>query len=279
MKARLSAIQMTSAPDPITNLAFIEKQLVELPKHENHLVVLPECCLFFGGRDKEQLDYAQAQHEEKQHLTMLAQLAKQNQVNLVAGSVPVYQPSNNKFANTSIVFDTLGQEVSRYEKIHLFDVQVDDSEKNYLESKYTQAGKSITTAKINELTLGLAICYDLRFPELFRHLKGLGANVITLPSAFTRVTGKAHWQALLQARAIENQVFVVAAGQVGTHANGRQTYGHSMIISPWGEILSCLPDKVGNISVEVNLQQVEDCHNAMPVSLHNAFKTKFNYYE
>jgi len=282
---KLSAIQLCSVPDVAENLAQIDAQMALLPKAEQHIVVLPECCLFFGGRDAQQLQLAQ-QTDQNQHLVHeLAALAKKYQVTLVAGSIPILStseqqaPEMSKFTNSCIVFSAQGQLLQRYDKIHLFDVEVNDSEKSYSESKYTQAGKNLATLELPPVILGLSICYDLRFPELYRQLATQGANVITIPAAFTRVTGQAHWETLIRARAIENQAYVIAAGQEGVHANGRETWGHSMIVSPWGEILEQQATGVGSISVDFDLSVLQHVKQTMPVGEHNQFTTKFKSYE
>jgi len=240
---------------------------------------LPECCLFFGGRDKEQLLLAQKTHKHQELASHLAQLAFKYQLYLVAGSIPIFCSSENKFTNSCLIFSPKGEPLARYDKLHLFDVEVADNEKNYLESKYTQRGNKVVCQKVADVTLGLSICYDLRFPELFRQLTELGANVITVPSAFTHVTGKAHWQPLLQARAIENQVYIVAAGQYGTHENGRETWGHSMIISPWGEIITSIDTGQGTISADVDFEELTYIRRTIPVAVHNQFITKLKTYE
>lgn len=270
---KLTAIQLTSTPNVNANLSYIEQQLSTLVYSDNHLVVLPECCLFFGGKDAEQLALAKETYANNTLVKRLSALAKKYTVNLVAGSIPFYQPDNDKFTNSSCAFLSTGEQVAQYDKIHLFDVNVDDSEKNYRESRYTQAGNDPVTANIKQLNVGLTICYDLRFPELYRQLTTLGAQIITVPSAFTKVTGQAHWEALLRARAIENQVYIVAAGQQGQHENGRETWGHSMIISPWGEILACKKEGQGAISVDVCLTEISKIRTAIPVAEHNRFIT------
>jgi predicted amidohydrolase len=270
---KLTAIQLTSTPNVEDNLSVIEQQLASLSDSDNHLVVLPECCLFFGGKDAEQLVLAKNTYSENTLVKHLAALAKKYDVNLVAGSIPLYQPESEKFTNSSCVFLSSGEQIAQYDKIHLFDVNVDDNEKSYRESRYTQAGNTLVTANIYQLNVGLTVCYDLRFPELYRNLTTLGAQVITVPSAFTQVTGRAHWETLLRARAIENQVYIVAAGQQGHHENGRETWGHSMIINPWGEILACREEGQGSISVDVCLDEISKIRTAIPVAEHNRFIT------
>jgi len=268
----LVAIQLCSVPDVEANLATIEHQLSALPYDEQHLVVLPECCLFFGGKDAEQLSLAEKTHHQADLISTLSALAVKYSAYIVAGSIPLLTEDKNQFTNSCCVFSPTGEQLARYDKIHLFDVNVDDSEKNYRESRYTQAGKKTILAKTSFADVGLSICYDLRFPELYRSLRVKGADIITVPSAFTQVTGAAHWQALLQARAIENQVYIIAAAQQGIHVNGRETWGHSMIISPWGEILTSLAAGVGLISTKYLPEKLAQVRSSMPVFEHNQFK-------
>lgn len=274
--ARLSAIQMKSVPNVEENLITIEAQLADLPQSDEHLVLLPECCLYFGGKDKEQLLLSQDHAISELMYRSLADLAQKYQVDLVAGSIPIASKdtSSERFTNTSIAFSKQGKELDRYSKIHLFDVEVNDGEKNYSESRYTEPGETVVNVDLGYANVGLSVCYDIRFPELYRQLRTLGADIITVPAAFTKVTGQAHWQTLLQARAIENQVFIVAAGQQGTHANGRETFGHSMIIDPWGDIMTYLSTDEGAVTTEFSLEQLKQIRQAMPVELHNQFESK-----
>ena len=289
---KLSAIQLCSTPDVSENLAKISlylKSLIRSSKADDqHLVVLPECCLFFGGKDAEQLSLAKKSTLNKRLLVGLSSLSKQYQVYLVAGTIPLLAPSGNKFTNSCCLFSPKGEILTQYDKIHLFDVNVDDAEKQYRESTYTQAGKDIIVyndifAKHNnelngndeQVNLGLSVCYDLRFAELYRLLRFQGADIITVPSAFTRVTGQAHWQVLLQARDIENQVYIIAAGQEGRHANGRETWGNSMIISPWGEILCLLEEGEGVISTPFYKEKIKQVRASLPVHEHNKFQLTF----
>ena len=272
---KLSAIQLSSTTRVADNLAAITRQLAEitkekvmtnlLPSQHHHLVVLPECCLFFGGQDSEQLVLAEKNAVQNTLLEALSRLAQQFKVFLVAGTIPILTSQGDKFTNSSCVFNPKGELLGRYDKIHLFDVMVSDNTQQYCESRYTQAGDQVNVIKTGFATIGLSVCFDLRFPVLFNQLTAQGASIITVPSAFTRVTGKAHWQALLQARAIENQVYIIAAGQEGIHENGRKTWGHSMIISPWGEVLACLPQQEGYVSVDFKMETVQNIRESMPM--------------
>lgn len=281
---KLTAIQLCSVPDVGDNFRTIDRYLeiliADSYPDDEHIVVLPECCLFFGGKDQQQLGLAKESDQlAYQNLFVstlqeqLSRLAKRYHVYLVAGSIPLLSTTADKFTNTCCVFSPEGDLLTQYDKIHLFDVDVQDSEKQYRESRYTQCGNEIVSTTAAGINVGLSICYDLRFPELYRSLTTLGADIITVPSAFTAVTGKAHWQALLQARAIENQVYIIAAGQQGVHENGRETWGHSMIISPWGEILACLEEGVGSISVDFSQQVLDKVRKAIPVAEHNQFES------
>ncbi len=270
----ISAIQLTSRPDIADNLIAIEKQLSKLTVKGVHIVVLPECCLFFGGSQSQQLQLARDNHQDNFLQTKLADLAIAYGIYLVAGSIPMYIAKSDKFTNSCCVFSPQGECIARYDKIHLFDVNVADNTQNYQESEYTQAGNKLCIVPIGEFTLGLSICYDLRFPELYRQLTVAGADIIAVPSAFTALTGQAHWQTLLRARAIENQVCIVAAAQQGIHVNNRETWGHSMIINPWGEIISGLPQGQGIISAQICRANIDKVRVAMPVAEHNQFTTK-----
>ena len=270
--ARLSAIQLCSVPDVEENFVTIDRIISQLPEADEHLVLLPECCLFFGGSDSEQLTLSK-NIEVLGYVERFAQLAKKYACYLVAGSIPTAY-SETKFSNSCLVFSPTGALITQYEKLHLFDVVVEDKSKNYAESKYAEAGKAIRTFDSSFARVGLSVCYDLRFPALFRNLRELGADVITVPSAFTRVTGKAHWLPLLQARAIENQVYIVAAGQEGLHRNGRETWGHSMIISPWGEVLSSVTSGEGFASAIFDSDLVKQIRSSMPVLEHDKFKVE-----
>ncbi len=279
VKPRLTAIQLCSSPNVEQNLANIEHQLKVLTQcygpNPCHLVVLPECCLLFGGRDKDQALVAQ-ELDESYLAQALAQLANKYGVFLLAGSVPIVFNNDDKFSASSLLFSPEGQCIAHYEKMHLFDVTVDDNEHSYRESATTSRGTGPKATQLPAFCLGFSICYDLRFPELFRALRSSSAKVIAVPSAFTQVTGEAHWQPLLQARAIENQVYIIAAGQQGTHQNGRQTYGHSMIISPWGEVLAIKETGTGFISAQFDAQLQQRIRRDIPVNAHNQFSVILN---
>ncbi len=268
-QVQLTALQMSSRPDPQDNLTTVAKLLERLPAARPQLVVLPEAFCCFGAGDRAQLDMAET-YQDGEVQRQLASLAKAHGIYLVAGTIPI--AAGERFSAASLLFGPDGSIVNRYDKIHLFDVDVADNTKKYRESKWTKPGTEVVTAATDLGVVGMSVCYDLRFPELFRALRQAGSDIIVLPSGFTQVTGKAHWHALVRARAIEQQVFIVAPNQVGQHENGRETYGHSIIVSPWGEILVEQEQGEGIISASVDLADVESIRKQMPVAQQNQFE-------
>lgn len=272
-KPNMVAIQMCSSPLVEDNLLFIEQQLKLLPSQRPCLVVLPECFACFGGGDKAMLDIAE-DLDDGPIQQKLKQFAKQYNIWLVAGSLPVLCSTQNKFTASCLLINEQGEIIEEYQKIHLFDVQVADNTGTYLESRYTQAGSQLIVTKTPFGNLGLAVCYDIRFAGLFVSMNQIAQlDVLALPAAFTQQTGQAHWHALLTARAIENQCYIVAANQTGEHRNKRQTYGHSCIISPWGEKLVELPQDTGMIHAQLDHPLLADIRTKMPVYQHNKFRS------
>lgn len=270
---RLSAIQLTSGPEPAANLATVEHYLQQLPRAQQHLVLLPECFAVFGGGDKLQLTH-QAAIGAGDIQQACRQLAVKFGVYLVAGSQPTTTTNPERFAASCLVYSPAGELLADYQKLHLFDVNVADSTGSYRESATTMPGEKISLCQLPDLKLGLSICYDVRFPGLMQALAAQGMQVLTVPSAFTRPTGAAHWHTLLKARAIENQCFVLAANQSGVHANGRETYGHSLIIDPWGEVLADAGTGPGWVSALVDINQCQQLSQKMPVHQHNRFNSE-----
>jgi nitrilase len=271
--ANLVAIQMTSGPDVVANLAYLEQQLRSLPPERPCLVVLPECFACFGASDTHIYDLAERKNAGPIQ-AKLAQLAKQFEVWLVAGSFPLLCSTPEKYTASCLIFDDHGRLVDEYQKIHLFDAQVADSTGSYRESDRTQKGQRLVVVDSPFGTLGVAICYDIRFAGMFAAMSEIGPlSVLAIPAAFTLATGKAHWHPLLTARAIENQCFLVAANQTGTHANQRQTFGHSCIISPWGETLAELPHHTGSIVAHLEPDDLHDIRTKMPIRQHNQFRS------
>ncbi|MBW8189457.1 carbon-nitrogen hydrolase family protein [Neiella marina] len=261
----IAAIQMCSCPDPSQNIEWLTKQLDQLPSERPLLVVLPECFAAFGS---EQGRPYREDDGDGLVQNWLATMAQQHQIWLLAGSLGLSVAASDKITASSLLYGPSGQRQARYDKRHLFDVDVADNIGSYRESDYTHAGDAIVVTDVAGYKLGLSICYDLRFPEHFRAMADLGVDLIAVPAAFTAVTGKAHWQPLLQARAIENQCYLVAAGQSGQHLNGRATHGHSMIIDPWGVITSDGGQQLGIIVDSISKQRLNDVQQAIPALRH-----------
>lgn len=269
---KLVACQLVSGPEVDKNLDIVEEFLAQLSTEEQTLVVLPECFACFGAGDKFLLQVAEAKGDGPIQ-SRLQQMAKKYNVWLVAGTIPLKCDDAQKYTASTLIYDSQGILKAEYQKIHLFDVQVDDNTGRYLESKYTQAGDSLTVINTPFGRIGVAVCYDIRFAGMFDAMGQI--DLLVLPSAFTEKTGSAHWHALLKARAIEKQCYLVAANQGGTHENGRQTYGHSCIISPWGANLSEIKKDAGMVSAELNLDKLENIRRTMPVQQHNKFRSYF----
>ena len=279
MVDNLSAIQMLSGRDPRVNLASLRSLMVELSPVKNQLVVLPEDGLSFADKDA-YLSLAEPLGSGP-YQAQLADLAEQYQCYLICGSFPIKSANEDKIFTTMLVFSPQGKLICHYHKLHLFDALVTDKKGNYRESDTFIPGEEMALFdwQMNDnsdVKVGLAICYDLRFPGLFQNLRAQGAEVIVIAAAFTKVTGKAHWQPLLQARAIENQCYIIAANQGGLHSCGRETFGHSMIISPWGEVLTQLEYGEGTIQAVFEKSRIKEVRDAMPVALHNRFMSSLN---
>jgi predicted amidohydrolase len=270
MKSYLAAaIQMTSVPDLQKNLAQAE-ELIDLAVRQGaELVGLPENFSFMGEeKDKLAQGDAIAQATE----TFLQKMAQRFQVTILGGGFPIPVDSSGKVYNTALLINANGQELARYQKVHLFDVNVPDGN-TYQESSTVMAGLELPPVYASpELgKIGLSICYDVRFPELYRHLSNQGADILFVPAAFTAFTGKDHWQVLLQSRAIENTCYVIAPAQTGTNYDRRQTHGHAMIIDPWGVILADAGEKPGVAIAEIKPTRLEQVRRQMPSLQHRVF--------
>jgi predicted amidohydrolase len=274
----LVAIQITSTPSIEHNLESIERQLVQL-HDKQQLVVLPECFAFFGAHDKKQIDIAET-FDDGPIQSAVSTLAKRYNKWIVAGTLPIKPLKNHvvsaeaeKFYAASLVYNNEGMVVSRYDKIHLFDVIVNDNIAYYKESATTLPGENIIAFDSPWGTVGQIVCYDLRFPELIQKMPQL--DILVVPSAFTRRTGEAHWHALLQARSIENQCYVVASAQTGVHNNGRETYGNSCLYSPWGELVANLPAGEGWIAAKYDNALLANIRKEMPIQQHKHNRKQF----
>ncbi|MDF0535244.1 carbon-nitrogen hydrolase family protein [Shewanella sp. A32] len=269
---QVNLLQCQSSRKPAENLAFINSQLEQLPRQpgEPQLVVLPECALLFGGHEGEQLAFA-GKGDETPLQQQLAALAAKHQVYLAAGTIPVASGDGRVYSRTYL-FDDKGQVLGDYDKLHLFDVDISDNTRNYRESDTFCPGNRVCVVDTPFGRIGLSVCYDLRFPDLYRALRQAGAQIILVPAAFTRVTGAAHWEVLLRARAIETQCYVLAAAQWGSHnQGGRETWGQSMIVDPWGRIVAQLPENTGWVQARLDMDELQKIRSNMPVSQHNRF--------
>ncbi|MFC3032997.1 carbon-nitrogen hydrolase family protein [Pseudoalteromonas fenneropenaei] len=267
MSATIYLIQMTTSCNALENVEFVAEQLAKLPAGGEKLVCLPEACLAFNRSIVENQQLAE------NHLHWRARYAELCQtygVWLAVGSMPV-PAADGRYYAASILFNREGKAVAEYHKLHLFDADVSDGTKRYRESQGTAPGQHLEVVDTPFGRIGMAICYDMRFPSLFQQLRKAGAELILVPSAFTTVTGAAHWEVLLRSRAIETQCFVIAAAQVGVHQNGRETYGHSMVISPWGTILAEVPKDVTTLAVELDFTELQRVRQAMPLPEHSRF--------
>ena len=246
---RVAAIQMNSLADVDGNLRLAERLLAAAADDGCSLAVLPENFALMPQKSRDKARHAEAPGEGPIQ-TFLAGAARRHDMWIVGGSIPLRSPEAERVYGGCPVYSAAGEQQGLYRKIHLFDVKLPDREESYQESYSMYPGDDPTTVATPFGTIGLTICYDLRFPELYRCLMEAGATVFTVPAAFTRVTGAAHWRPLLRARAIENLAYVIAPGQYGEHPDNRSTYGHSMVIDPWGRVLAERAEGNGHVAAE-----------------------------
>lgn len=267
-KRRIAAIQMVSTADVDKNLQVVEKLVQQAAEQGACLLVLPENFATFALRDIG--DIARTEQTPQGPLRcFMSELAAKHGVFLLGGTVPVATGNSDKYLASSFCYDPSGNEIARYNKIHLFDAYVSDAHSSYRESDLYQHGTDVVAVDTGTFKTGLAVCYDLRFPELFHQLRQLQTQLVVLPSAFTYVTGQKHWQILLQARAIENQCYILGANQGGWHDEKRRTWGHSMIVSPDGQVLASMEEGEGVVVADMDLRLLEEIRGQMPVSLHH----------
>lgn len=277
---RVACLQMNSGPSVPENLAYIDTQLKAASQQGVDLIQLPENFAQMPKSANDQVVEVDGTGEI-QHF--LANAAAQYQITIVAGAMPIVDPASG--SNTAsakpfarcLIYDHSGERLGHYDKIHLFNVQLPNGS-HYRESDRfspaRQPSEALVVTEINarqhakSVQLGLSICYDLRFPEHYRRLMELGAQLVSVPSAFTYETGQLHWQTLLMARAVENLNFVFAAAQTGHHASGRRTWGHSMIVDPWGKILACAEDQPGLIFADISLTELAELRARFPALTH-----------
>lgn len=244
------------------------KRLISLAANDGaELVVLPENFAVMGMTESDKVELKEPEGDGPIQ-DFLARQAEAHNIWIVGGTVPLATTDQNKICAACLLFDGAGNRVARYDKIHLFDVRLEESGENYTESLTIEPGDAVIVVDTPVGKLGFAVCYDLRFPELFRKMLEHGVEVIAIPSAFTAITGKAHWEALVRARAIENLSYVIAAAQGGYHVNGRETYGDSMIVDPWGNVLDRLARGSGVVCADIDLDYLARVRRNFPVIEH-----------
>jgi predicted amidohydrolase len=265
---RVAAVQMVSTANVEANLAAAEKLIAEAASTGARLVALPEYFCLMGMQDSDKVA-AREVFGRGPIQDFLAAQARMHRLWLVGGTLPLEAKGPDRVLNTTLVFDPQGARVARYDKVHLF--RFSRGAESYDEAATIEAGARVATFEMKatdeaELKVGLSICYDLRFPELYRAMGK--PDLILVPAAFTATTGRAHWEVLLRARAIENLAYVLAAAQGGRHENGRATFGHSMLVDPWGEVIANRPDGPGVVFGDIDPQVIARCRASLPALAH-----------
>ncbi|PHS73850.1 MAG: apolipoprotein acyltransferase [Cycloclasticus sp.] len=258
---------MVSSNQVDENLRTIERKVQEAVSKGAKLVVLPENFALMANDSKQLLAIAEKLGSGTIQ-DFLSDVAATHSCWIVAGSLPVSSGDKNKVFATCIVYNDVGRQVAYYHKMHLFDVNVDDGKGRYRESDTFMAGSEVVAVETPFGLMGLSICYDLRFPELYRQLLEKGVDFFVVPSAFTKITGRAHWSLLCRARAVENACYVLASNQGGAHVNGRETYGHSMIVDPWGEVLDEVQEGEGFAVATLKKSRLEEIRQSFPAIKH-----------
>lgn len=263
----VAAIQMTSGTGVEGNLGTARRLLAQAAEAGARVAVLPENFAIMAKRDAERQAATEA-HGDGPIQSMLAAAAREHEMWVVGGTIPLEVPGETRVAAAMLVYDAAGREVARYDKIHLFDVDVPGRSESHRESSGMCPGSEVVTVDTPVGRLGLAVCYDMRFPELFRRMSAAGATWFAVPAAFTVPTGRAHWEVLLRARAVENLCGVVAAAQSGFHPNGRETYGDSLVIDHWGRVLARLPRGEGVVVASFDRAAQDETRLVFPALSH-----------
>ena len=262
----VAALQMVSTPEVQTNLDTARRLIAEAAAAGARLVALPEYFCLMGRNDRDKLAVAEALGEGPIQQT-LAEAAQRHAVWIIGGSLPLATGDPERVCNSCLVWNPDGQRVARYDKLHLF--AYDNGRERYDEGRVLQAGAEPVAVDVDGWRVGLSICYDLRFPELYRRLmQPQACDVLVVPSAFTFTTGQAHWELLLRARAVENQCYVLAPAQGGTHENGRRTWGHSLVAGPWGEQLGCQPEGEAVVMAQASKARLSEVRQQLPALAH-----------
>ncbi len=262
---KVAALQTVSTPDVDRNLEAAAHLIAHAAQEGAELVALPEYFCLMARRDEDKLVVAEALGQGPIQDFLAAQ-ARQHSLWLIGGTLPLRTADPAHARNTCCVFAPDGRLAARYDKVHLF--RYDNGHESYDEARVLQAGSEAVTLQAGALRVGLSICYDLRFPELYRRLCTPPCDLLSVPAAFTYVTGRAHWELLLRARAVENQCYVIAAAQGGTHENGRRTWGHSMVVDPWGQVLAVRPEGEGVVLAEIDFKRIASVRRQLPALTH-----------
>lgn len=260
---KVAAVQMASGPNVAGNLNEARRLVEKAAQQGAKLVVLPEFFAIMGMKETDKIAVRE-QPGSGQIQSFLSETARKHKIWLVGGSIPLAADAPNKVRNSCLVYNELGEQVARYDKIHLFNLDLGNEQ--YHEANTIEAGDQVVVVDSPFGRIGLAICYDLRFPELFRAMKDV--DIIVLPAAFTATTGKVHWEALVRARAIENLSYFIAAAQGGYHVNGRETHGHSMVVDPWGRVLDELTRGSDVVMAELNPSYQASLRSSLPALSH-----------
>jgi len=262
---RAACIQMSSGDHVHTNLARADELLKQAAGQGAELALLPENFAFMSANDDARRAVAESESTSRV-LDFLSRRAREYGMPVIGGSVPLISPDSGKIRNACPAFSCRGDLLGMYDKIHLFDANLE--REGYRESDTVLPGKSSIYVNVKGWNIGLSICYDIRFPELYRCYTGCGCHILTVPAAFTVPTGMAHWETLLRARAIENQAYVLAAGQWGEHPGGRKTWGHSMIIDPWGDVMDRQEGGEGVIVADLEMEFLNRVRQSLPALEH-----------
>jgi len=265
--SKLAAIQMASGPNVQANLDEVSRLIEQAAAQGGELIVLPENFSQMPMDDNERVSNAEEAGNGRVQAFLSAQ-AEKNNAWIVGGTIPIKSAEPGKAYSSSLVYNSKGEQVARYDKIHMFDVLIEENNETYNESATTVAGEKVVVVDTPLGKLGLSVCYDLRFPELFRIMVDQGMEICAIPSAFTAFTGQSHWESLIRARAIENQCYVIAAAQGGYHVSNRQTYGHSMVVNPWGNILGSVGTGPGVVITEMDRGVLETTRSKFQVLNH-----------
>ncbi|MBE7420162.1 MAG: carbon-nitrogen hydrolase family protein [Ideonella sp.] len=262
---KIAALQMVSTPDVARNLDTAASLIDEAARAGARLVALPEYFCLLGRHDRDKLAVAEADGDGPIQ-QMLADAARRAGVWVVGGTLPLRSAQPERVRNACCVYGPDGRRAARYDKIHLF--AYDNGREQYDEGRVLEAGNAPVALDVDGWRVGLSVCYDLRFPELYRALMQPPCDLICVPSAFTHTTGSAHWELLLRARAVENQCYVIAPAQGGVHDNGRRTFGHSLVVDPWGEVLACRDEGAGVVLAELDRERIAAVRSQLPALAH-----------